>query len=90
MNVAESMPPVTAVPMAFMAPAPAPVATASGNVPKKKANDVMITGRNRILTAARVASTSPSPCRICSLMNWMMRIAFFVESPSVVRKPIWK
>ena len=59
MNVAESMPPVTAVPMAFIAPAPAPVAMASGSVPKKKASEVMMTGRKRIFTAARVASTSP-------------------------------
>jgi len=66
------------------------VAMASGKVPKKNASEVMITGRNRILTAASVASTSPSPCRRCSLMNWMIRMAFLVESPSVVRNPIWK
>ena len=48
---------------------PGPVARASGSVPKKKASEVMMTGRNRICTAARVASTRPFPCRRCSLMN---------------------
>ncbi len=37
------MPPVTAVPMPFMAPAPAPVARASGKVPKKNAREVIMT-----------------------------------------------
>jgi hypothetical protein len=38
MNVAESSPPVTAVPIAFWAAAPAPRVKASGKVPKKKAS----------------------------------------------------
>ena len=45
-----------AVPMAFWAPAPAPLVRASGNVPKKNASEVMMTGRSRILTAIREAS----------------------------------
>ena len=61
MKVADNKPPVTAVPIAFWAAAPAPLVSASGRVPKKNASEVMITGRKRIRTADRVASTSPSP-----------------------------
>ena len=61
MKVADSIPPVTAVPMAFLAPAPAPAARARGRTPKKKANEVMRTGRNRNRAASRVASISPAP-----------------------------
>ncbi|OPX94619.1 MAG: hypothetical protein A4E58_02519 [Syntrophorhabdus sp. PtaB.Bin006] len=82
------MPPVTAVPMAFMAPAPAPVAMARGRTPKKKASDVMMTGRNLTLTAPRVASTNFSPRAIRSFANWIIRMAFFVVRPRVVRNPI--
>ena len=61
MKVAESSPPVTAVPMAFWAPGAGPFVRASGSVPKKKASEVMMTGRSRIFTAFRVASTSSMP-----------------------------
>ena len=51
----------------ILAPAPAPVAMASGRTPKKKASEVMTIGRNRNLAASRVASISPAPCIIrCS------------------------
>jgi len=88
MKVADNRPPVTAVPMAFWAPAPAPLVSASGRVPKKKASEVMMTGRSRIFTACRVASMSSSPWCSWSLMNWMIRMAFLVDSPTVVRRPI--
>ena len=55
MKVADSRPPVTAVPIAFWAAAPAPLVRASGKVPKKKANEVIMTGRSRIFTADSVA-----------------------------------
>ena len=69
MNVAVSIPPATAVPMAFIAPAPAPVAMASGRTPKKKASEVMMIGRNRNLAASSVASIRPAPWAIHSLAN---------------------
>jgi len=69
MNVAESMPPVTAVPMAFIAPAPAPVATAK----RQRAEEEGQRGHDHRTESdphgRKVASTSPSPCRRCSLMN---------------------
>ena len=49
MNVADIIPPVTAVPMASMAPAPAPDAMANGKTPKKNARDVM---NNRVMAAS--------------------------------------
>ena len=55
MKVAESIPPTTAVPMAFWAPDPAPLDMASGKTPKKNAIEVMMTGRNLVFTAPRVA-----------------------------------
>ena len=79
--MAESIPPVTAVPMAFIAPAPAPVAMASGRTPKKNAIEVIMTGRNLTRTAPRVASISPSPWAIRSFANWIIRMAFFVVRP---------
>ncbi|OPX97953.1 MAG: hypothetical protein A4E60_03140 [Syntrophorhabdus sp. PtaB.Bin047] len=82
------MPPVTAVPIAFIAPAPAPDAMARGRTPKKKARDVMMTGLNLTRAAPRVACISPSPRAILSRANWMMRMAFFVVRPRVVRNPI--
>ena len=56
-----SMPPRTLVPIAFCAPAPAPVASASGRTPKPKASEVMTIGRSRVLAASSVASTRPIP-----------------------------
>ena len=49
-----------------------------------------MTGRKRIRTAARVAWTRSLPWRICSMMNWTMRMAFLVDRPMVVRNPILK
>ena len=43
-NVEASMPPATEVPTELRAPAPAPVATASGSTPRMKANDVIRIG----------------------------------------------
>ena len=42
-NVAANIPPNTPVPMEFRLAAPAPEATTSGNTPRIKAIDVMIT-----------------------------------------------
>jgi len=84
------MPPSTLVPMAFCAPAPAPVVVASGSTPKPKASDVIMMGRKRSFAPSRVASKSPMPFSRPPLANWTIRMAFFVVSPSVVSSPIWK
>ena len=42
------MPPATAVPTELRAPAPAPVANASGSTPRMNANDVIRIGRRRM------------------------------------------
>ena len=50
-NVAAIMPAMTAVPMAFWLPEPAPVLMASGKTPRMNASEVMMMGRRRSLTA---------------------------------------
>jgi len=65
---------VTAVPMAFCAAAPR--GGERQRRCRKECSDVMITGRNRILTAERVASTAHAMMH-WSLMNWMIRMAFW-------------
>src|SRR6516165_10182518 len=88
--VALSMPPTTAVPMAMRLAAPAPVATASGNVPKMKAIEVMRMGRNRSCAACKAASAKDAPCSKKARANSTMRMAFLVASPMVVNSPTWK
>ena len=61
-NVDASMPPATAVPTELRAPAPAPVAYASGSTPRMNANDVMRIGRSRMRAASTAASTIDRPC----------------------------
>ena len=90
MNVADSIPPMTPVPMAFIAPAPAPWAMKSGTTPRTKAMDVMMMGLSLSLDPSSVASMRPCPFSIWSLANWTMRIAFLAVRPSVVKRPIWK
>ena len=60
-NVDASMPPATDVPTELRAPAPAPVATASGSTPRMNANDVMRIGRSRMRAASTAASTIDMP-----------------------------
>ena len=56
-NVDASMPPATAVPTELRAPAPAPVANASGSTPRMNANDVIRIGRSRMRADSMAAST---------------------------------
>ena len=67
--VAVSIPPATAVPMAFIAPAPAPVAITNGMTPKKKASEVITIGRSLNLDASTVAAIRSAPWAIRSLAN---------------------
>ncbi len=89
-KVEVTTPPSTLVPIAFCAPAPAPVAMASGSTPKPNASEVIRIGRSRSLAASSVASSTRMPSSIRCLANCTMRMAFFVVSPSVVSRPIWK
>ena len=50
-TVANIIPPMTDVPIAFLAFAPATVLITKGNTPRIKASEVMIIGRKRILQA---------------------------------------
>src|SRR5262249_49187257 len=55
-KVAASMPPMTPVPTACRAPAPAPIEMASGSTPRMKASDVIRIGRKRRRAASRAAA----------------------------------
>jgi hypothetical protein len=59
--VAENMPPMTPVPMAFWPPEPAPEEMANGMTPRMNASEVMRIGRNRWCAAFTVASVSSMP-----------------------------
>ena len=89
-KVEVTTPPSTAVPMAFCAPAPAPLANAIGITPNPKASEVMTMGRSLSFAASRVASISPIPSSTRALANWTIRMAFLVVRPRVVKSPIWK
>ena len=89
-KVEASMPPATAVPTEFRAPAPAPVAYASGSTPRMNANDVMRIGRSLMRAASTAASTMERPCpRSCSA-NSTIRIEFFAASPINMTRPTWQ
>ena len=89
-TVALTMPPNTAVPMAWRPPAPAPVPITSGSTPKPKASEVIKIGRSRRRTASSVASNSSLPCSCSCLANSTIRIAFLHDRPTVVSSPTWK
>ena len=84
------MPPATPVPIAFWLAEPGPVLTTSGSTPRTKAIEVMRIGRNRSFTELRIASIRPLPWRWSSSANSMMRMAFLVDSPTVVSRPTLK
>jgi hypothetical protein len=84
------MPPITAKPMAFWLPAPAPFARASGRTPRTNARDVMRIGRSRMRAASSAAWAASMPRSCSALANSTMRIAFFAERPIVVSRPTWK
>ena len=61
MNVDATMPPITPVPMAFRAAAPAPLAVASGRTPRIKVYAVIRMGRRRSRAASIAASAMLRP-----------------------------
>src|SRR5690606_1019105 len=68
--------------------APAPVDNINGMIPKIKAKDVMIMGRNLSFTASRVASSNGIPISTRSFANSTIKIAFLEARPIIVTKPI--
>ena len=89
-RVEASMPPTTEVPTELRAPAPAPVATASGITPRMKANEVIRIGRSRMRPASIAASAIPRPrSRSCSA-NSTIRIEFLAASPISITSPTWQ
>ena len=89
-NVAAVMPPITPVPTAARAPAPAPLENANGTTPRINANEVIKMGRNRKRAASREASRALIPSSRFSTANSTIKIAFFAARPSNVTRPIWK
>lgn len=89
-TVAAIMPPVTPVPIACRAPAPAPVLMTSGSTPNTNASEVMRMGRSRKWAASSTASTRPCPSACRSFANSTIRMAFFVERPMVASSPTLK
>jgi hypothetical protein len=89
-TVADTTPPSTATPIAFCAPAPAPLAIASGKTPSTNASEVITIGRSRIRDASIAASTAVLPCSCSSVANSTIRIAFFAARPIVASSPTWK
>ncbi len=89
-NVEAAMPPATDVPTELRAPAPAPVAKASGSTPRMNASDVIRMGRIRMRPASTAASTIDRPrSRSCSA-NSTIRIEFLAASPISSTRPIWQ
>jgi len=84
------MPPITAVPIARWLAEPAPVASASGKVPRMNASEVMRIGRKRKCAAASAASIGLLPSASRSFANSMIRMAFFAAKPMIVISPTWK
>jgi hypothetical protein len=79
--VAAVMPPMTATPTAWRAPAPAPVVIARGMRPKIKETAVIITARKRCSAPVRAASAMDCPSSRSSRANPTIRIAFFAATP---------
>src|SRR5690554_2547797 len=60
-TVAAIIPPITPVPTAWLLPALAPLASASGKTPRVKASEVMMIGRKRRRAASMAAATKLMP-----------------------------
>jgi hypothetical protein len=88
--VADSMPPITPVPMACWLPEPAPLEIARGRTPKMKASEVMMIGRRRMRTAFQGGVDQDMPFSYRSLANSTIRMAFLAARPMVVSRPTWK
>ena len=82
------MPRKTGVPTLRRASADAPVAKTNGRRPRMKANDVIITGRNRKRAPSVAASNSGMPCSRFSLANSTIRMPFLAASPINTTMPI--
>ena len=89
-SVDDNMPPSTPMPMAFCAPEPAPVASASGSTPSMKASEVMMIGRIRMRAACRTPRPGPCPAPPGRVANSTIRIAFLAARPMVVSRPTLK
>ena len=87
-SVLKVMPATTALPMDTRAPAPGPVATASGRQPRMNANEVIRIGRRRRRDASTAASTTPMPFSIFILAYSTIKIAFLAARPISIIKPI--
>jgi hypothetical protein len=83
------MPVNTAMPIDLRALAPAPVATTRGAPPRMKANDVMMSGRNRDFAPATAASAMDMPLARISRANSTIRMAFFADNAISRMRPIW-
>ena len=83
-TVAESIPPITQIPISLRPAAPAPVLMASGSTPSMNANDVINIGRKRMRDASITDSDKRCPLSYNSLANSTIRIAFLAERPIVV------
>ena len=84
------MPPITPVPMAFCAAAPAPLAVASGTTPRMKVSAVIRIGLRRRRAASTAASVIERPSRRNSSANSTIRMAFRAARPMVVNMPTLK
>ena len=87
--VAASIPDTTLTPMARRLPAPAPVLTARGRVPRMKAMEVMMMGRKRRRAASMADGTMSMPCLCRSAANSTIRMAFLQARPSRVIMATW-
>ena len=61
-------PPITAMPIGCHVSEPAPVPMASGSMPSTVVNEVISTGRRRLLPPAITASKTPDPRSISRFM----------------------
>src|ERR1700752_2980065 len=86
--VAAIMPPNTVVPTETRPAAPAPVATISGTTPRINASEVIRIGRSRIRAASIAASIVLSPSSCSCSANSTIKIAFLLESPISITRPI--
>jgi len=76
MKVAANIPNIKTIPIDCCVIAPAPVANASGKIPKRKDKIVIIIARKRRLPAFIAESIILTPDSLCSLANSTIRMAF--------------
>ena len=81
-------PPITARAIGALASAPAPMASASGSMPKIIATVVMMIGRRRIRPAESSEAARSPPSARSWLVKSTSRMPFFVTSPINMMTPI--